>query len=124
MDIRLLCKGEKVVFVKTDETFQCTVERLFSFSVEDGASQQAGMDYVGYVRLLLALTPLEERTLRCMDMAEQTIRIGKNRPDFCLDTGVFAVRARAEFTLSPLFLPSRWSGGTYGTEETYGYMDF
>ena len=124
MDVRLLCKGEKVVFVKTDETFQCTVERLFSFSVEDGASQQAGMDYVGYVRLLLALTPLEERTLRCMDMAEQTIRIGKNRPDFCLDTGVFAVRARAEFTLSPLFLPSRWSGGTYGTEETYGYMDF
>ena len=59
-----------------------------------------------------------------MDMAEQTIRIGKNRPDFCLDTGVFAVRVRAEFTLSPLFLPSRWSGGTYGTEETYGYMGF
>ena len=70
--------------MKTDETFQCTVERLFSFSVEDGASQQAGMDYVGYVRLLLALTPLEERTLRCMDMAEQTIRLGTNRPDFSI----------------------------------------
>ena len=123
MDVRTLCRGEKVVFVKTDETFQSTIERLFSFSAEEGSSQSSGMDYVGYLRLLLAITPLEERTLRCMDMAEHTIRTGKNRPDFCLDTGVFALRAKAEFTLAPLFLPSRWTGGTYQTEETYGYID-
>lgn len=119
-DIRtLLCKG-KVPFFKSEETFSCSIGELFSFHPVEQPKEE-GLDYEGYIRLLLALQPVAERTMRCMDMVEHTIRLTKNRPGFCLDSCVFAARAEFDCRLDPLFAGSGWSGGSFGTECTYSY---
>lgn len=120
-DVRALCRGQKVEFVKNDENFRCRIEQLFSFQPED-AKGESGMDYQDYLRLLLAAEPLKTRTFRCMDMAEHTIRIARNRPEFCLDAGIYALRAEFTYQISPLFFPGPWDGTAFDTECMYSYQ--
>lgn len=121
-DIRTLCQGGKVEFIKTDESFSSSIEQLFSFQPKENGST-TGLDYKGYLRILLAVQSLEKNTFRCMDMVEHTIRIGRNRPQFCLDAGVFALKAEFRYHLSPLFLSVGWSGSTFDTVCTCSYWN-
>ena len=95
-DVRCLLAGEKVPLLKTKETWHydisCVLEGLLdldggaSTETEDGGQ---GLNYGEYLRILLALTPIQEETFRVMDVVEMDIRQTSGnqffRMDGCID---------------------------------------
>lgn len=123
VDVRTLCSGGKVSLTKRAGDFTCSLEMLFSFRPEEAESSEQGMDYRGYLRWMLALVPLQERTIRCMDMIEHSIREKYGRYGFCMDTMVYAVRAKVYGSVASGIFVSQWGGSQLNTIVTGSYNE-
>ena len=123
VDVRTLCSGGKVSLTKRAGDFTCSLEMLFSFRPEAAESSEQGMDYRGYLRWMLALVPLQERTIRCMDMIEHSIREKYERHGFCMDAMVYAVRAKVYGSAASGIFVSQWGESQLNTIVTGSYNE-
>ena len=92
IDIRSLMKGGRIPFVKTEADWQLGIQGLFQLGTEDdhqdGASNQKGLCYKDYLRMLLYMENKDRLLMRQMDMIEQRLRYVEQlsyfRIDYCL----------------------------------------
>lgn len=85
-DVRGLLSGGKVPFLKDASSWKLSWSGLWSLLDGSGfikGSREEGMSYEDYLRILLFLTPLEEKCFRTMEVAEENLRAG--REDFQID---------------------------------------
>ena len=118
VDLRVLLKGERVMLVKTEETWQLQVSSLFELGStadsEEGADAQEGLDYVQYLQILLFLEDEETLTLRTLDRVEENLRKENGVDSFRADACVTKIKLRNTAEI--------WNGFTYTFPAYYGYL--
>lgn len=111
VDVKQLFSGKSVPLFKGEGDWNLSLENALGLTVDavqdmtgegtlpdqEGGS---GLDYEGYLRLLLYTVPLEEKTGRCMDIVEMNIRNAAGYENFCLDQCVAAVTFQMVFSSS------------------------
>lgn len=118
MDLRVLLKGQKVPYVKSEESWQLSLSGLMKLkengSINDGKNCSDGISYKEYLRMILFLEKKEKISMRALDMIEQNMK-KKYGLDFF----------RADFCLSKIQIKSRCSlrrGVTYEFFTYFGYQ--
>lgn len=98
-DVRGLLEEGRVPFLKKADSWQLSWSRLWSLfdSGFETAKRENGMAYEDYLRLLLFLTPLEDKCFRTMEVAEENIGVGRGtfRIDETLCRGKVVVSGQA-----------------------------
>ena len=88
-DVRTLFQGGKVPLVKQAGDWHLSLENALGMAVSgEGEGGGRGQSYEDHLRMFLFMVPLEERTMRCMDIVEMDIRQVSGYEDFCLDNCV------------------------------------
>ena len=108
-DLRALLGGGKIPLVKTDASWKLSVGKLPEFLTEassgiqeEGAAEKAdvsGLDYGGYLRILLAVKPAAQLISGLEDMVEHTMREVTGKPAFRIDCCVCAVNMELKAVL-------------------------
>lgn len=111
VDVKQLLSGKRVPLIKGEGEWNLSLENALGLTVEsvgdmvgEGNSSndenESGLDYEDYLRLLLFMVPLEDRTGRCMDIVEMNIREVAGYENFCLDQCVAAITFQMVFSSS------------------------
>ena len=115
IDVRALFRGEKVPLIKTGNSWQLSLDQLANLpqllNGEMGGSDK-GLDYQGYLRILLLLKKSEEKVMRTMDAAEMTMRGVGGRENFRMDSCLFSIDVKMQIGI--------WQN-TYYISRSYGY---
>lgn len=99
MELRELYKGNKVEFVKKKSNWRLTFENLLGCRLETNEPNQSdGLDYRGYLRLLLFIENVVEKNYQTMGAMELRL-IGKGYTDFRMKDYIYAASGQAVFTL-------------------------
>ena len=87
MDVKLLLAGEKVPLFKSKESWNTDLDSGFdvTFSSNESAKTEDGMDYKQYIELLLLFSNNEKITYRSMDLIEMHIRETEGNENFRMD---------------------------------------
>ncbi len=111
VDVRQLFSGKKVPLIKGEGEWNLSLENALGLTADtvsdvaenrnsSDAEEGSGLNYEGYLRLLLYIVPLEERTGRCMDIVEMNIRKNEGYENFCLDQCVASLTFQMVFSSS------------------------
>ncbi|SEQ17745.1 hypothetical protein SAMN02910289_01453 [Lachnospiraceae bacterium RM5] len=103
VDLRYLLKGEKVVFIKDDESFVLDLDNVLEFETERDGEQNKGLSYKDYMRFLLLSGDTKMQTLRVMDIIELNLK-NKYNEKFSFSDCVTKVWIDSEYTMNYLFL--------------------
>ena len=115
LDIRNLLEGKKVPLVKDSASWQIPLLSLIFIRLTGDSHRHTdgnGLDYKGYLRLLLFLKSADSLTKSLMDLVEWNVRLEKDRPDFRLDNCLDALRVE---------LHAGVGRNEYTIERSYGY---
>ena len=98
-DVKLLLRGKKVPFMKSEDEWQTSLRGFFSDEKKDG--YESGLTYRDYLRAFVTVSDTETLTERFMDLCELNVRkwTGKEgfRLDFCFDRWVVTAYLQSEF---------------------------
>ena len=79
VDVQTLLEGRKVPLLKSREDWALGVEQLLHMGQSRGSSvtsgSEKGLDYAGYLKLLLLLVPSGQKYYRMMDVMQMDIRL-------------------------------------------------
>ncbi len=103
LDVRALCKGEKLPIVKSADEWTTTLGECVSkvLSGEAAESGDRGIDYKAYLRILLFLENREDKIMRTM----QAIEWDMKRRDVVFSFGscIYAMEVTARIKVEPVF---------------------
>ena len=120
-DVRCLLSGGHVPLIKSASQWKLDLEGLLSMGREGKISQDvseaAGLDYRGYLRILLFAAYGEEEIYRMMDVMQ--MNIGKGQPGFSLADCACSVDMEASVWGKHVFFSlGLWKNGSPGAYET------
>lgn len=90
-DVRSLFDGGKVPLLKTDSSWHTDIGALFE-SEDSGELSNSGLSYEDYLRVLLKMMNLDEKTMRMIDVAELDIRKTAGNSNFRMDACIDGMR--------------------------------
>lgn len=115
LDLRNLMEGKKVPLIKDSASWQLPLMSLIFIRLTGDSYRHTdgnGLDYKGYLRLLLFLKSADSLAGSLMDLVEWNVRLEKDRPDFRLDNCLDALRVE---------LHAAVGRNEYAIERSYGY---
>lgn len=105
VDVRMLLEGKKLVFLKTKETWNLTLSNLLEFegseTARGGKEGDKGIDYTGYLKLLLFLGKQQLQNYRLMDVIQWNIC--RKQADFRMETCIYQAEIRGNVQSKHLF---------------------
>lgn len=104
VDVKMLMKGEKVALVKTDSTWNVSLDSLSSFYKKKykNKATRFGIDYKGYLRILLLSQNSVQQVYRIMDIIEVNIQ-NKYSKSFSIKDCVYSLCIWSEYEIKRLF---------------------
>lgn len=126
LDVRSLLDGGKVPLLKTRDNWRLDLDGLVDMGKNRGASGTAsagekgdsGMDYKGYLRMLLFFSLGPETDFRMLDMIQSNLR--RDQPGFRADHCAHSVEISSHVCGKHLFLtPGVWKAAAGGGELRY-----
>ena len=99
-DLRVLLSGGRVVLFKSEKTWHYSLGNMLAglFDTKGDGSQNDGMSYQDYLRVLLLLAKEEDVSCRAMDIVEGNIRLTPGNSNFRMD-GCF-VKLKAKVSMA------------------------
>ncbi len=121
VDVKCLLNGEKIPLIKSASQWQLDLDGLLHMGREGSISREAagteGLDYCGYLRILLFAAYGEEEIYRMMDVMQ--MNIGKEQTGFSLADCACAVDMEASVWGKHVFFSlGLWKNGVPGGYET------
>lgn len=121
-DIRTLLHGWKVPLLKSEASWKLSLEGLLQMgrdgSAGAGNSQDEGMHYASYLKLLLFMKDPREKLYRMMDVIQMNIR--REQPDFLMNHCAYAVDIGIDNRGKHVFFSmGLWKSMMGGTEAGY-----
>jgi len=96
VDVRMLLEGEKVVFLKSRNTWKLSLDALLELgrtgTCEGGKEDEDGIDYTGYLKLLLFPGESGQQHYRLMDVIQ--INLCRKQEDFRMENCVYQAEVR------------------------------
>lgn len=119
LDVRQLLAGGKVPLVKTEQSIKLTLNNLIHLTEvlkECDSGGGEGVDYEGYLQILLVGGSQKEYPMRALDLIETELRQKENYGSFCIDHCIAGLSAQAEWQFKPVFsgAASAFLGGRLG----------
>lgn len=114
-DLRRLLAGQKVSLIKTEASWQLSIEQLPVFLSSAGASgtdDEGGFTYEQYLRMLLFTKNDADLAAGLMDLVEESMRHTDGNKDFRIDNCIDAISME---------LSANAEGKQIKTSEQYGY---
>lgn len=115
LDLRNLLDGKKVPLIKDASSWQIPLYGLIFLRVFGDSyrhTDENGLEYKDYLRLLLLPKSADSLSASLMDLVEMNVRTKKNRPDFRLDVCLDAIRVELHASVGR---------NEYRIERSYGY---
>lgn len=112
MDVRSLLKGEEIALIKSDETWQLSIENLMSLNFEDTGVKQDGIDYEGFLRFLLFMENDGKKSAYTMDLVELWM-INNGKKDFRLKRYLYGIEVTAAYEVAGGFFYKEKAVYTY-----------
>lgn len=112
LDVRELLAGGRIAMVKTEETWQLAVgniTNLLEGMDEYRKDAEGGMDYEGYLRLLLVTKSHTKLTEKAMDLVEYNMNLKNPEAVFRLDCCVGALETEGRWKLQKQIFTARKS---------------
>lgn len=107
LDVRALLQGNKVDFIKTQQSWRLPLSQLLSLEAHltayDGRTDEAGIDYEGYLRMLLVLLGRQEKCMRSLDVIEGNLRTTEMDGAIYVDQCIDGLTVQADFQYKPFF---------------------
>lgn len=121
-DIRTLLHGWKVPLWKSESSWKLSLEGLLQMGRDGqagaGSSQDEGMHYASYLKLLLFMKDPREKLYRMMDVLQMNIR--REQPDFLMNHCAYKVDIRLDNRGKHVFFSlGLWKSLMGGTEAGY-----
>lgn len=121
-DVKTLMHGGKVPLWKSEADWKLSLDQLLQMgregSVATGSSQEHGMSYPAYLKLLLFMKDPKEKLYRIMDIMQMNIRRGQ--PDFLMNHCAYSVDMTVQNRGKHLFFAvSLWKSVMGGAETGY-----
>lgn len=105
MDVRMLLEGKKVAFVKSKDTWNLTLSNLLELGkkekVDGGKAGDKGLDYTGYLKLLLFLGKQQVQTYRLMDIIQWNL--SKKQEDFLMEDCFYQAEIKGKIKTKHMF---------------------
>lgn len=105
VDVRMLLEGKKVAFVKSKDTWNLTLSNLLELGkkgkTDGGKGGDKGLDYTGYLKLLLFLGKQQVQTYRLMDIIQWNL--SKNQEDFLMENCVYQAEIKGKVKTKHMF---------------------
>jgi len=96
VDVRMLLEGKKVVFLKSRNTWKLSLDALLELgrtgTCEGGKEDEDGIDYTGYLKLLLFPEESGQQHYRLMDVIQ--INLCRKQEDFRMANCVYQAEVR------------------------------
>lgn len=97
IDLQKLFSGKKIELIKTKDTWNLSLENLLSMNFDvDNDGNDSGIDYEGYIRMLLVMESMEHKNYRTMGAMELKM-ISLGHSDFRMRDYIVSAQARAFF---------------------------
>jgi len=116
LDVRALFNGEKVPLLKDNSTWKLSLSNLGNLpqimSDNETTKDSKGLDYQGYLRLLLLVENDKNKVMRGMDVVEMTIGSIPGRENFRLDSCIASLEVEMQMKI--------WKN-EYSIWRSYGY---
>lgn len=107
IDVRTLLEGGKVPLQKDVASWTLTLENLSNLTEilrQGKVDHQDGIEYAGYLRILLNLGSLSNQKMRALDLIECNLKKEKGMEDFEVDYCIVALESEMEWSCQPVFL--------------------
>ena len=118
-DLRLLLSGGKVPLWKTPEDWKLGLESMMEAGrtgkFRDPENSGHGLDYTGYLKILIYIEERGTLYYRIMDMIQVNIR--EKQPDFSMDSCAYAVDIEAEICGKHVFFLPGIVDNPFGKQE-------
>lgn len=104
IEVRMLLQGKKVALLKNDNNWNLGLSNLANVSnlLDCGKEDRKGIDYEGYLKILIFFESRNKKVLRSLDMIELTIR-AKNK-NFRVDNCTQGFTTSIQYNIGSLFL--------------------
>ena len=123
LDVRILLAGGKIPLFKDAASWRLSFETLGSLGSMlegvDGSGTEEGLDYTGYLRILLQMCKRSDLKLRALDLIQYRLQKKDGSENFQAQNAIVAIQTRAEWSCRPVFysLPQAVFGlGSGGTK--------
>lgn len=131
LDVRTLLSGGKIALEKTADTWKLSLEnlgRITELLQEDGDSDQKGLTYPEYLRMLLFTGKKAQYPMRGLDLIEANLKMQDSTKNFRADTCLDQVKVSTKWTFQPLFMKVSGAflgiGGDNGELEAEGIFSY
>lgn len=124
LDVRTLLSGGKIALEKTADTWKLSLEnlgRITELLQEDGNSDQKGLTYPEYLRMLLFTGKKAQYPMRGLDLIEANLRMEDSTKNFRADACMDQVKVNTKWTVQPLFM--KVSGAFLGIDGETGKFE-
>lgn len=105
VDVKMLLEGKKAAFIKSRETWNLTLSSLLELGKtgksSGGKAGDKGIDYTGYLKLLMFLSDQKVQNYRLMDMIQWNLC--KSQGDFRMENCVYQAEIKGNVKAKHLF---------------------
>ncbi len=109
VDVKMLLEGKNVVFLKSKETWNLTLSNLLELgntgTASGGKEGDKGIDYTGYLKLLLFLGKQQIQNYRLMDVIQWNVC--RKQGDFRMENCIYQAEIRGNIKSKHLFFGGR-----------------
>lgn len=109
VDVKMLLEGKSVVFLKSKETWNLTLSNLLelgsSGTASGGKEGDKGIDYKGYLKLLLFLGKQQVQNYRLMDVIQWNLC--RKQGDFRMENCIYQAEIKGNVKSKHLFFGGR-----------------
>lgn len=128
LEVRMLLSGKKVALIKNSTNWNLSLENLGNLSevLDSGEEDEGGIDYEGYLKLLMFFSNHNNKIKRSLDLIEQNLQVAndKFRIDHCTQGFKTSIQYEAKglFLRLPFQTLERGSDGYhYNVTKDYSY---
>ncbi|WP_099467362.1 DUF5702 domain-containing protein [Konateibacter massiliensis] len=104
IELRMLMSGKKVALIKNAGNWNLSLSNLENLSelLDSGEEDEDGIDYRGYLKILIFFEADNKKIMRSLDLIERTIQL--ESPNFKIDNCTQSFTASMQYRTDSLFL--------------------
>lgn len=104
IEVRMLLSGKKVALIKNTSNWNLSLSNLENLSqlLDSGQEDEGGIDYEGYLKVLMFFSDTNKKVKRSLDLIELTIQ--SSNENFYIDNCTQSFKINIQYDVSGLFL--------------------
>lgn len=106
LEVRMLLSGKKVVLLKNAENWNLGLDNLANLSemLDSGEESEGGIDYEGYLKMLMFFENNDKKTMRSLDLVELIVQDQSSNSNFKIDNCTQQFTTTINYNVGSLFL--------------------